>query len=104
MAGVHAANGDQARQYAADGYRMITVSSDLAMLRSYARTQLRNARQEESATPERTYAGRSPWSWQGPARWRVKDRRGCPPGRKGKQGGQFVADFEVLGQEMGVGT
>ncbi|MCU1346293.1 MAG: hypothetical protein JWL70_2559, partial [Acidimicrobiia bacterium] len=47
VAGVHAASGDQAREYVAAGYRMVTVSSDLAMLRSYARTQLRNARQTE---------------------------------------------------------
>jgi 2-keto-3-deoxy-L-rhamnonate aldolase RhmA len=48
--GVHAATGDQAREYAQAGYRMISVSSDLAMLRSYARTQLRNARRSD--TPE----------------------------------------------------
>jgi len=44
IAGVHSASGDQAREYAEQGYRMITVSSDLALMRSYARTQLRNAR------------------------------------------------------------
>ena len=45
VAGVHAANGAQAAQYLRDGYRMVTISSDLAMMRSYARTQLRAARE-----------------------------------------------------------
>jgi 4-hydroxy-2-oxoheptanedioate aldolase len=50
VAGVHAASGEQARQYVESGYQMVTVSSDLAMLRSYARTQLRNARQTDTAS------------------------------------------------------
>jgi 4-hydroxy-2-oxoheptanedioate aldolase len=49
IAGVHAANGEQAREYVDAGYRMVTVSSDLAMMRSYARTQLRNARPRDTA-------------------------------------------------------
>jgi 4-hydroxy-2-oxoheptanedioate aldolase len=44
VAGVHAGTGEQARSYTEAGYQMVTISSDLAMLRSYARTQLRNAR------------------------------------------------------------
>jgi 2-keto-3-deoxy-L-rhamnonate aldolase RhmA len=45
VAGVHAANGEQAAQYLRAGYLMVTISSDLAMMRSYARTQLRRARE-----------------------------------------------------------
>ena len=45
VAGVHAAHGGQAAQYLRAGYRMVTISSDLAMMRSYARTQLRTARE-----------------------------------------------------------
>jgi 4-hydroxy-2-oxoheptanedioate aldolase len=48
VAGVHAATGEQAREYVEAGYQMVTVSSDLAMMRSYARTQLRNARPSDS--------------------------------------------------------
>jgi 4-hydroxy-2-oxoheptanedioate aldolase len=49
VAGVHSGSGEQARQYVDAGYQMVTVSSDLAMMRSYARTQLRNARQPGTA-------------------------------------------------------
>jgi 4-hydroxy-2-oxoheptanedioate aldolase len=45
VAGIHAANGTQAAQYLRAGYQMVTISSDLAMMRSYARTQLRAARE-----------------------------------------------------------
>lgn len=45
VAGVHAADGAQAARYQRDGYQMVTVSTDLAMMRSYARTQLRKARE-----------------------------------------------------------
>lgn len=41
---VHSGSGEQAKQYADAGYRMITIGSDTAMLRSYARSQLRTAR------------------------------------------------------------
>lgn len=44
VAGVHAATGDQAREYFEQGFQMASISTDLAMLRSYARGQLRNAR------------------------------------------------------------
>jgi 4-hydroxy-2-oxoheptanedioate aldolase len=49
VAGVHAATGEQAGEYVERGYRMVTVSSDLAMLRSYARAQLRKARERSEA-------------------------------------------------------
>jgi 4-hydroxy-2-oxoheptanedioate aldolase len=45
VAGVHAGSGDQARRYVEMGYRMVTIGSDLAMMRTAARTQLRDARQ-----------------------------------------------------------
>jgi 4-hydroxy-2-oxoheptanedioate aldolase len=42
--GVHSGSGEHARSFAERGFRMITVASDLASLRSYARAQLRTAR------------------------------------------------------------
>jgi 4-hydroxy-2-oxoheptanedioate aldolase len=50
VAGVHSASGEQALQYLESGYQMVTISSDLGMMRSAARTQLRKARERpESA-------------------------------------------------------
>jgi 4-hydroxy-2-oxoheptanedioate aldolase len=45
VSGVHAANGEQAATYIDEGFQMVTVSTDLALMRSYARTQLRRARE-----------------------------------------------------------
>jgi 4-hydroxy-2-oxoheptanedioate aldolase len=44
VAGIHAASGEQAREYIERGFQMMSISTDLAMLRSYARRQLRDAR------------------------------------------------------------
>jgi 4-hydroxy-2-oxoheptanedioate aldolase len=53
VAGVHAASGAQAAQYLRAGYQMVTISTDLAMMRSYARTQLRTAREPAEDWPGR---------------------------------------------------
>lgn len=49
--GVHSGGGEHARNYAERGFRMITVTSDLASMRSHARAQLRAARRPEERPP-----------------------------------------------------
>jgi hypothetical protein len=49
--GVHSGGGEQARNCAQRGFRMITVASDLASMRSHARAQLRAARATDGDPP-----------------------------------------------------